>query len=133
MNNQSLKKLLAVARDIEKEKGTLTLIAVLKREAALDQWDLIIAAPWVTNANLSELRYVTDKMQKRLTKDEMISIAQVVLLRPEDQVVRQIIGQFHRVDQTSGVLPPTYLNGMLIERGYILSAQGEVPRLQEFY
>jgi len=120
-----LKKFEKLGKDLASDRGDLTLYALLEREDEPGRWDLVVSAPWVQGVTIDGMEYIIDKMKKRLTAQERDSVAHIILLRPEEQTVRNIIRSSHPVTDTLGIIKDdisrAYINGMLITRGYILA------------
>lgn len=124
----ALKHFDQMGKDLVLERGMLTLYALLEREDELGKWDLVISAPWVKGATIEDMEYVIGKMKKRLAAHERDAITHIILLRPDEPVVQTILRSSRPVASASGIVVKNirraYINGMLIKRGYILSANG---------
>ncbi|PWU16051.1 MAG: hypothetical protein C5B45_01365 [Chlamydiae bacterium] len=53
-----------------------------------DKWDFIVAAPWLNSNELESYKLISGKLQTSLTESELLQIARIVILDPEDQVVK---------------------------------------------
>jgi hypothetical protein len=120
-----LKPFAQLADEIEDERGPLTLLALLEREDEQDRWDLIVSAPWIAGVTIENIEYILAKMKQYLSPKERESVANIILLRPDEPTVRTIIKGSQPVTSSSRILYPeinlVYINGMLITRGYILA------------
>jgi hypothetical protein len=77
-----LKKIGSLVETITAEKGQLSFLALALREDAF-VWDLLIAADWIDDDQRQALNYLTQKVQRILTKQELLKISAIVLLRHE--------------------------------------------------
>ena len=66
------KKLQKVEIEIAKEKGRLSLFALLLREESDDRWDLLVSASWVPSSERDALSYINDKLKCVLTEKDII-------------------------------------------------------------
>lgn len=57
-------------------------------EESNDKWDLIISASWLNSRELESYKFISNKLQACLTESELIQIARIVILDPEDQAVK---------------------------------------------
>jgi len=118
-----VKKFIEIEKDIAKEKGKFTLFGLFHREGALyDKWDLVAAAPWIGEERLAHIDYFVSKMKERLTSEEMVMISGIFLLNSSEPFARDIA---ETVDKKRGVAEVTnhYFNGMVIERGHVITAK----------
>ncbi len=96
MDYQSKKaRLLQVLPEIQQElarmRGEFTLFALLERENSVGPWDIIVSAPWVGENTKPTLDLVFDKLKKSLTKEELLTISRVVVLRPDEPFVKEFL------------------------------------------
>lgn len=86
---EMLDKLKKLISSLETDKKSEFLIfAMFLPDESNDKWDLIISAPWLNSSELDSYKFISDKLQKYLTDPELIQIARIVILDPEDQVVK---------------------------------------------
>ncbi|WP_080238383.1 hypothetical protein [Spirosoma rigui] len=79
---QLIKKIGSLIEPITVEKGTLLFFALVRREDA-SVWDLLIAAKWIDDDRKSALDYLVSQVQYVLTKQELLQISAVIMLRHE--------------------------------------------------
>jgi hypothetical protein len=121
-----LNKFDEVRKDIEREKKVpFDLYALLEREEEIGKWDLVLSASWINGVTAENMGYVLRKMKKRLTREEQDMVTHIILLRSNEPVVETILQSSQRIIYPSGIIADgidrTYINGMLINRGYIMS------------
>jgi predicted sugar kinase len=83
-------KLQSVERDIHTERGPFTLFALVERDDHPGKWDVVVSAPWFGRNDRDTLNYLVRKLQSVLTKEEVTSLARVVLLKPTDEWVKSV-------------------------------------------
>jgi hypothetical protein len=123
-----MQELLAKLRDLEaevrRERGDFSLFALLQREDAYGKWDLVVAALWIGDWNIEDLQYLCDKVTARLTERELLSLAFVTIVSPDDEPVQRLIREYPvSSDEKPVEIRDWDYNGMAIERGYILTAR----------
>jgi hypothetical protein len=80
---RTIAKLQEIESEIAHERGDLFLFAVFLPEGALNKWDLLISAPWVTNGAKDSIEYVVEKLQRRFKPNEMLTFARVAPIPPD--------------------------------------------------
>src|SRR5947209_18940739 len=85
------KKIERVAKAIEADGMHLTFVGLLHRVDAPDRWDLVILTPDLEPQSKASLQYVYDRLMPALSKDEMVSIARVVVLSPDDRTINDLL------------------------------------------
>ena len=87
MNDDTIKKIKLLIKDLEKENKPLLICALFLREDSLEKWDMIIAASWLNPRELQSYKIVSSKLQESLTDSELVQFSRVVLLNEDDPVV----------------------------------------------
>jgi hypothetical protein len=119
--NKLAAKIRNVEWDISREKGSLSLFAFFEREDVYDRWDVVLAAPWAKDDELT-VRYVIDVLKKHLEPSEMVRLSRIVVLEPDEEPVKSLTeaydvehGQVRLIDPEDFKLP--------VRRGYIITAR----------
>jgi hypothetical protein len=120
--NSLVEKLKEIEREVAEERGGIVLFALFEREELPGKWDLVISAPWVGESRRSAIAYVVEKVRARLDPAEFLSISRIVPLRPTEEFVRAI-HQTVRVEHGLAPLHNQMVNGMLMNRGYVITSQ----------
>ena len=79
-----------IEREIAREKGALSLFALLLREDSIDRWDLLISSPWFEKGEKDALVYVVGKLRSILKKDDFLLISRITILRKNNKVLEAI-------------------------------------------
>lgn len=84
---------------------------------------MIASADWISYNNEGEtLKYFAQKLQKKLSTDEIVKIASVVLLEPKEPFVKSInnkINTSHSTIEING----SYFNDIYIKYAFIITSQ----------
>ena len=84
-----LDKLKKLIYTLEAEKKSEFLIcAMILPGESYDKWDFILSAPWLNSSELESYKLISSKLQGSLTEAELLQIARIVILDPDDQVVK---------------------------------------------
>lgn len=85
-----LKNLIQLKNDVRKEKGPLCLFGLFLRKNAPDRYDVLISAPWASENEARTISCLAEKLQARLSRDEIIYLSQIVVLDGKDPLVQSI-------------------------------------------
>jgi hypothetical protein len=84
-----LDKLKKLIYSLEAEKKSEFLIcAMILPGESNDKWDFILSAPWLNSSELESYKLISSKLQTSLMEAELLQIARIVILDPDDQVVK---------------------------------------------
>ena len=79
---QLIKKIGNLIGPITAEKGELSFFALALREDS-SVWDLLVAAEWIDQDRDEALKYLVRQVQHGLTKQELLKISAIIMLRHE--------------------------------------------------
>lgn len=116
-----VEKLALIEKEIAEERGEFVLFALMEREGSPDRWDLVASASWIDLNLKPALDYFVTKINKYLTTSEVIILSRVVLLQPSEPFVTTLLAYIADNDIKTEIRDFEF-NGMVIERGYIISA-----------
>lgn len=128
---EALDKFVELERVLSEHRGEFSVFALFLREDALDRWDLIVAAPWI-DANVKEsLAYITSRIQKLFSPEELIQLSRVVVVDLENPAV-QAMNQAIRVHHGQAEIQDSNFFGLQIKHAHIITSQrlnfdAEVP------
>jgi hypothetical protein len=90
---EMLEKLKALIKSLESEKRESFLIcALFLTDGTIEKWDFILSAPWLDSKKLDSYRFISSELQKTLSETELLLLARIVILDPEDTVVKYLLG-----------------------------------------
>ena len=78
-----------IVNQIEKERGQLTMCAVVLRDESPDRWDVVVAAPWLNPSKRESYEYLAKTFSQFLTREEMLSISRIVPVSSNDPLVKE--------------------------------------------
>jgi hypothetical protein len=122
------KKMVALERDISRERGDFSFFALFVREDSPNHLDLVAAAPWLKE-NEKEFRiYLAKELQSRLDHQELLALSAVVCLNEDDSNLKraqQDLAEEHEIDVEHGLaeLRDEVLFGMDMKRAYIITSK----------
>jgi hypothetical protein len=90
MNDKTLKKFLAIERNLSTEKGAFKLFALVQLEELPGLWDVVMSCENLPEKDMPTLRFVVEKIHARLTQKEIVQISRVILLDVEQPFVTKM-------------------------------------------
>lgn len=69
-----------LAKELIQERGDIAFLALVLREDDI-AWEIVISAQWIDDNRSEALDYLVAKVQKALTKIELLSISSIVFLQ----------------------------------------------------
>jgi hypothetical protein len=83
-------KLKRVVEEISDERGDVDFAALLLREDSPGRWDFVLGARWLKDAGREVYEYVTEKLKRGLSPEELLQISRTVLLDRADPALARI-------------------------------------------
>lgn len=108
---------------IEEEKGPFTFFAIFRREDAPHVWDVLVAAPWISeDARPSVVDYFIRKIESLFGKQELVNISRFILVDPEaptfQEFSRRVQVEHGRVEMRDRIL-----FGQDVREAYIITSR----------
>ncbi|MDR3623658.1 MAG: hypothetical protein P4L16_00755 [Chlamydiales bacterium] len=85
--NEMIEKIKALIKNLEKDKGSLSICALFLREDSMEKWDIVIAASWLNPAEMQSYKTISAKLQECLSASELMQLSRIVILSQDDPVV----------------------------------------------
>ena len=117
-----VEKLPPLALSISKEKGEFALFGLFLREDAPNRWDFVVSAPWLDRDRKGGMEYLAKKLRLRLTSEELLTLAGIVVLETHQPGVRAM-HRWRAVRGTVEHLQNVVLFGLTIKDAYIVVCQ----------
>jgi len=118
-----IEKFISIEKELADEKGSFVLFALFKREdALLDKQDVVISASWLGKNKKEALRFIVDKINSKLTPEEVINLTMVVLLEPTDNLVKNVNTAVN-VEHGNVKMLNVTLNGIPIKHAHIITSK----------
>jgi hypothetical protein len=106
-----------------KNKGAVTLFAILKMDDLTDKWSIVITAPWINDKNHNEtFEYLRDLIVKELSLEESASIARIGIFPRYEHVVEALL----KYKEGSVIQTDEKINGNIVHEAYILASDGSI-------
>jgi hypothetical protein len=111
-----------ILNSIKKDRGSLTLFAIVKMDELTDRWTIILSASWVTDDSKTELfNYIRDLLIKNLTEEELKSMARIGLFSVNEYLVQVFLKSIQSHAGTMR-LQDSKINGYSIHDAYIFES-----------
>lgn len=104
------------------EKGPFDLFALFLREDSSDKWDLVVASEWIEKNKEASLKYVVGKLQKALTKDELLKLSRVVLIDKNNPSLEALNRAMH-VEHNVAEIRDSNFFGLQVKHAYLITSQ----------
>lgn len=127
--NIDLEKLRKFMEDIASKRGPFTLFALLLRDDALvDEWDLVVSAPWLKVGDLKALKVFAKGLSAAIGEEGVLSLSHIARLKADEPAVDTILALGGSGDSGETVEVRDFdVAGLNIRRGYILHAERPQP------
>lgn len=112
--------------DISKEKGDFNLFALFLREDVPDRWDLIVAAPWISDKSKA-LDYFVGKIKSQLGIEDLTNLSRIVFVDPADIAVSNLN---RAIDVKHGdvELRDSNIFGLPVKHAFIITSKKPLAR-----
>ena len=113
---EKLKKILA---EIEVQRGPVSLFAILKMDAVVDKWVLVIGSEWIDDSNTKEVfETVRVSLLSKLSQEERATIARISVFNTTEHLIQEL----STYKTGSDLSDKTQINGNLIYEGFIIKS-----------
>jgi hypothetical protein len=115
-------KLVSIEREAALEKGPFFLFALFLRENAPDVWDLLVSAPWIEADKFAAFQYLSKKLNKNLTKKELLALSRIVAINQTDPAlasINSVMGVEHMCMEVEN----SNFFGLEIKHAYIITSR----------
>lgn len=121
-----LEKTKAVVLSLEKVHGSILVFALFLRAEPFEQWDVVVSAPWLNPNDLSSYKIVNAELQVKLSPEELLQIARIVILDVKDPTVSFLqdtmsVTNGHFGEVTGEIFTEKF--GFTIKKAYLLRCQ----------
>lgn len=117
-----VEKFKEILREIKKDKGHVTVFAIIKMDEITDKWSVILSAPWTETQNTTEnFNYLRGLLLKYLSSDDFSTIARLGIFTNDEHLI-QLILKAIAVQDGEVNLKDTTLNGYKIHEAYIFES-----------
>lgn len=110
-----VEKFKKILEKIKKERGHVTLFALLRMDELTNKWTIIISAPWAKEGDKEIFKYLLSVIKEELQKDELGTIARLGIFPRDHHFIQLLLEQ-----QPDKVMQNEQINGNLVHEGYIV-------------
>ncbi len=111
-----VRKIGSLIQPITDEKGDLSFFGLVLREEA-SVWDILVAAKWIDENRKQALDYLVERIQRILTKQELLEISGIIILQNE-----YFSGHSKVISETGWEETDIDLYGVAVKKAYIFVA-----------
>lgn len=116
-----LARLRVVAHNLRERHGPLALFGLFLRDGAPNVWDLLVAAPWLSELSLSDgIKVVAEEVEAQLLLEDRLRLSRIVVLEEEFPVLAAIQETTSVNDPDCVEIRDSEFGGIDFERGYLL-------------
>jgi hypothetical protein len=115
-----LAKFQEIDRELREETGGVVLFGLFERKEAAGLWDVLVAADWVGTNVAPAVAYAADKIQRKLTPAELVSLSGVIALHSSEPSVQRLVGPLKV--RAMNLIENCTFNGLFIARAWIFTA-----------
>ncbi len=114
-----IEKFKAILDSIEKEKGSVTIFALLKMDEFIDKWTVVICASWATDENRSEIfEFVRQEIITALTPEEVSEVARIAIYPETEHFIQELINY-----KSGTVIKDKKVNGNVVHYANIIKSK----------
>ena len=115
-----VEKLRKIEMDTSGERGDYELFALFLREDSSNKWDILITADWIIKDKEDALRYLSRKIQKAFTKDELSLISRIVIIENDNPALPSL-KQFVKAKHGLVEIKDSNLFGLEIKHAFFIT------------
>ena len=115
-----------VQQEMAHRYGEFVLFALFEREDWPSKWDVVVSATWMGESIRKSIDMVFDTFDQFLTSEDKITISQVIVLKPGEPFVQQVLSFMQAQHQTNSLFfefSNQEFNVIEFRRGYVLQWQ----------
>lgn len=114
-----VEKFNTILQEIERQRGKVTLFAVIKTNDLSDKWSVVFCADWAKDNNRDEVfNFIGDLFKKTFTQEENESIARIGIYQKDDYVVKSLLA----FQAGFEIKEETKINGFTANKGHIIAS-----------
>lgn len=118
--------LVNIERALAEKKGPFNLFALFLREDAPDKWDLLVAASWLVRNKPDSLKYVAQKLQKALSKNDLLKLSRIVIIDHGNPALDAFQRAF-QIEHGSTEIQDSSVFGLKIKHAYLITSRRTDP------
>lgn len=120
---QIVNRLGTVARRIAKDRGPWLLFGLFSEGGSPETWNLVVSADWMSREKAKARKYVAERVQAALSKEELANIGGVFVVEPTNPMVEAL--RHIRVVGDDAELTDCYIGGLYVEKAYVIASDSQ--------
>jgi len=108
--------------EMSEQKGPFHLFALFLREDIQDKWDLLVAAPWISEDKSEALKYIGSAVQQSLDKNELMKITRVVMIDDTNPAL-EALQRAMSIEHGSAEIMNSNFFGLNIKHAYLITSK----------
>lgn len=117
-----IEKIKEIEQEVSDEKGEFSLFALFLREDAEESWDLLVSAPWIENNKEESLKYIANKVQEKLSSDEIVKISRIVIIDDKNPALSAIQKAMH-VEHGLAEIKDSVFFGLPVKHAFLITSK----------
>lgn len=119
---QLSQKLLDMEKEVSSQKGSFRLFGLFLREDSENKWDLVVSASWIDEDKENALQYLTNQLQQRLGKEELLRISRTVIIDKDNPFLEHLKPAF-KIKHSSVKMENVHIDGLTIKEAWVFACQ----------
>jgi len=120
-------KFIAFERQLSHEKGPFTVFCLFRKYDFPEGWKVVVSAPWLPKSRMQSIRFIFSRLDKVLTKREMLQLSGVRILDASDPLAKEITEAF-QIEHGNIELANCEFGGVEWRRVHIITSMPSKPR-----
>ena len=116
-------------QEIAQVKGDFAFFAAFEHEDVVGKWDLIVSASWFAADKQEAYRFLTERVNSKLTPMSASLLSRIVLLDPSDPIVKLATSGVQCEHATRELVNCEY-NGFVVKHAYYVTSKGSAAGFQ---
>lgn len=117
-----IEKITAIEKQGSEEKGEYNLFALFLREDSSNKWDILVSANWIDENKEKALKYLAEKIQKALSKDELSQISRIVIIEKDNPSLPSL-QQTINIEHGSAEIKDSNIFGLQIKHAFLITSK----------
>lgn len=115
-------KLIDIEKNTSLEKGGYNLFALFLREDSPNKWEILVSADWITKDNSEALKYLAQKIQNSLAKEELLLISRIVII-DENNPALPALQQSIKIEHGTAEVKESNFFGLQIKHAFLITSR----------
>lgn len=117
-----VEKLKLIEKETSAERGKYDLFALFLREDSSNKWDILVSANWIHDHKEDSLKYLSQKIQKSFTQNELSQISRIVIIE-ENNPALPALQQTISIEHGAAEIKDSNLFGLQIKHAYLITSR----------